>query len=300
MFKGVMAVVVVALVLTMFGAGMAAAFTIEEVEAMVAELTETDCYPPELCMLYLEYKQEKIEVVSYTVAAGDTLINIANSFGVSLATIIESNEIKNPNLILVGQQLKFPAVTGLLYTVSPGDDLIALAEMYEVELEAIWFANSLDCEELEPGTELVIPGAKMPEPIISSASFSRGGTRVNYGLIWPLIGKLTSPYGMRRGSFHKGIDISGKPGTPIFAAATGIVCKAGWGGTYGYMIQLQHESGLSTLYAHASKLNVAPGDRVCQGDIIAYVGTTGRSTGPHLHFEVRVNGKNLNPLFCLP
>lgn len=300
MFKLVLSGLVAALLVTTLFAGTVAAHTIEDVEAMVAELAESEYYAPELCMRYLEYKQQRVEVISYTVVKGDTLIGISERFGVSLATISESNKIENPNLIRVGQQLHFPEVSGLLYTVVQGDELTALADKYEVEYEAIWFANSLDSEELVPGTRLVIPGAKLPDPLLRARSVSRGGSHVNCGFIWPLLGKLSSTYGMRRGSFHWGIDITGRVGAPIYAVAGGVVTSAGWAGTYGYMVALEHKSGISTLYAHATRLNVTIGDRVSQGDVIAYVGSTGHSTGPHLHFEVKVNGRYVNPLSRLP
>jgi murein DD-endopeptidase MepM/ murein hydrolase activator NlpD len=280
--------------------GTAAAFSVEDVKAMTTELAESEYYSPELCMRYLEYKQQRVEVISYTVVKGDTLIGISGEFGVSLATICESNDIENPNYIKIGQQLQFPEVSGLLYTVLQGDELVALSEKYQVDYEVIWLANSLDSEALTPGTKLVIPGAELPNPMLRGTSVSRGIAKVNSGFIWPLQGRLSSTYGMRKGSFHWGIDITGRRGTPIRAVAAGQVISAGWSGTYGYRVQVQHKSGISTLYAHASKLNVAKGDQVSQGDIIAYVGSTGKSSGPHLHFEVRVNGRHVNPLSRLP
>lgn len=287
------------LVITLL-AGTVAAQSIEEVEAMVAELAESDYYSPELCMRYLEYKQQRVKVVSYTVVKGDTLIGIAEKYGVSLATISESNQIENPNLIRVGQQLHFPVVTGLLYTVAQGDDLTDLAEKYEVDYETIWFANALDSRELTPGAFLVIPGAKLPNPLLRAKPVSRRGSQVSCGFIWPLLGRISSVYGMRNGSMHRGLDITGRIGTPIYAVASGTVIRACWGGSYGYMVKLQHKSGIRTLYAHASRLNVAVGDSVNQGDVIAYVGSTGYSTGPHLHFEVIVNGCHVNPMSRLP
>lgn len=272
----------------------------EDVESLVEELTENDCFEPELFHIYHQYKEQKIETVTYTVKRGDTLIGIAKKFDVSLATVSESNSIKNPNLINVGQQLVFPVVSGLLYTVKPGDELDILAERYEVEYEDIWFANALYSSILVPGTQLVIPGAQLTNPLRRTLTASRGGARINSGLIWPLVGRLTSKFGMRNGSFHGGIDIANKTGTSIYAAAGGTVASSRWHGTYGYMVEILHDSGIKTLYAHASKLKVAAGDVVRQGEVIAYVGSTGRSTGPHLHFEVWIKGCRVNPLYHLP
>ena len=291
---------VVAVLLSALLAGTVTAQSVEDVEAMVAELAESDYYSPEVCMRYLEYKQQRVEVVSYTVVKGDTLIGIAQKYGVSLATISESNQITNPNLIRVGQQLYFPEVTGLLYVVAQGDELSTLAEKYEVDYETIWFANALDSRELTPGTFLVIPGAKLPNPLLRAKPVSRRGSLESSGFIWPLLGRIASGYGMRNGTMHRGIDITGRKGAPIFAVASGTVISSGWVGSYGYMVKLLHKSGIKTLYAHASRLNVAKGDSVNQGDVIAYVGSTGYSTGPHLHFEVIVNGSNVNPIARLP
>jgi murein DD-endopeptidase MepM/ murein hydrolase activator NlpD len=291
---------VVAVLLSALLAGTVTAQSVEDVEAMVAELAESDYYSPEVCMRYLEYKQQRVEVVSYTVVKGDTLIGIAQKYGVSLATISESNQIENPNLIRVGQQLQFPAVTGLLYVVAQDDELSTLAEKYEVDYQTIWFANALDSRELTPGALLVIPGAKMPNPLLRAKPVSRRGSQENSGFIWPLLGRISSVYGMRNGTMHRGVDITGRTGTPIFAVASGTVISSGWAGSYGYMVKLQHKSGIKTLYAHASRLKVAKGDSVNQGDVIAYVGSTGYSTGPHLHFEVIVNGSNVNPISRLP
>lgn len=284
---------------TAFFAGKVAALSIEEVETMAAELAAEDVFSQEIISRYIEYRQQRLEVIAYEVVKGDTLIGIAEKYGISLATITANNQIENPNLILVGQWLYFPPVSGLVYTVRAGDNLKVLAKKYEVEWESIWFANSLITDSLLPGSQLIIPGAKLPAPRVST-SLSRSEKGANPKLAWPFFGPITSYYGIRKGSFHRGIDISGKTGAPIYAAAAGTVTSAGWGGTYGYMVQLQHQYGTCTLYAHASKLCVTEGDWVAQGDVIAYLGSTGKSTGPHLHFELRINGKAVNPLSHLP
>jgi len=119
------------------------------------------------------------------------------------------------------------------------------------------------------------------------------------GLIWPVQGVLTSPYGMRWGRMHEGIDIGASSGTPIYAAAGGTVIYAGWEGGYGNLTVIDHGNGLATAYGHQSQIAVSSGQTVSRGQLIGYIGSTGHSTGPHLHFEVRVNGTPVNPLSYL-
>jgi murein DD-endopeptidase MepM/ murein hydrolase activator NlpD len=119
------------------------------------------------------------------------------------------------------------------------------------------------------------------------------------GLIWPVQGVLTSPYGMRWGRMHEGIDIGASTGTLIYAAAGGTVVYAGWEGGYGNLTVIDHGNGLATAYGHQSRLAVSNGQTVSRGQVIGYVGSTGHSTGPHLHFEVRVNGAPTDPLAYL-
>lgn len=309
MFKlSLPALVAIVLIMALLPVGTAAAQSIADVEAMVAELANSDYLSPDLCLAYKDYKDQREEVITYIVKKGDNLISIAAEFNVSVATISASNGISNPHLIHPGQKLEFPAVTGLLYTIVEGDELSTLAEKYKVDVESIWFANALDSSVLEPGSKLVIPGATLPEPPPVTRVSSRGGSvssvnmaNVNFpGFIWPLIGNISSGFGMRGGYFHGGIDITGKTGKTIYAAAPGTVVASGWRGTYGYMVEIQHNDEVATLYAHASKLLVKKGDFVEQGQAIARVGSTGYSTGPHLHFEVKVNGKQVNPRTVLP
>jgi murein DD-endopeptidase MepM/ murein hydrolase activator NlpD len=116
------------------------------------------------------------------------------------------------------------------------------------------------------------------------------------GFIWPTSGTLTSGFGWRWGRMHEGIDIAAPTGTPISAAASGTVIHAGWMGGYGNLVVIDHGNGLATAYGHQSSIAVASGTYVSQGQTIGYVGSTGHSTGPHLHFEVRVNGSPVDPL----
>ena len=120
------------------------------------------------------------------------------------------------------------------------------------------------------------------------------------GLIWPVHGPITSPFGPRWGGFHPGIDIGVPTGTPIEAAAAGTVIWCGWESGYGNLVVLDHHNGIATAYAHQSRIAVSCNQDVAQGQVIGYVGCTGFCTGPHLHFEVRVNGTPVDPLGYLP
>lgn len=145
----------------------------------------------------------------------------------------------------------------------------------------------------EPVNQVVARGPNPPAAV--TVGTSRGSGNVS-GLSWPLSGQITSYYGYRWSSFHTGIDINGVTGQPMVAAQTGVVASAGWAGNYGYSIIIDHGNGVATRYAHSSKLLVKVGDNVDKGQTIALVGSTGRSTGAHLHFEVLINGSHVNPL----
>ncbi len=145
----------------------------------------------------------------------------------------------------------------------------------------------------EPVTQVVSKG-----PTLTAVSLARAvsrGSNISTGIAWPLRGPINSPYGSRWGSVHTGLDIGGSTGTSYSAAAAGTVVTAGWGGGYGNMILLDHGNGVKTRYAHSSKLLVSVGQQVRQGQSIGLVGSTGNSTGSHLHFEVIINGSTVNP-----
>jgi len=143
----------------------------------------------------------------------------------------------------------------------------------------------------EPVTQVVSEG---PGQTAVTMAVSRGSNK-SKSFAWPLRGPINSPYGARWGKLHNGLDIGGSTGNSYCAAAAGTVVSAGWGGGYGNMILIDHGNGVSTRYGHSSKLLVSVGDRVEQGESIGLVGSTGHSTGPHLHFEVLINGSTVNP-----
>lgn len=185
-----------------------------------------------------------------------------------------------------------------MHQVQLGDTLWDLARRYNTTVEQLAAANGLaDPNRLREGQVLIIPGGNAGyQAAVSQSPPSLLAFR------WPLAvkGELTSPFGPRWGRMHWGIDIAAPYGSPIVAAAPGIVEVAEWRGGYGRMVQLRHPGGWRTLYAHAATLQVEPGQQVAAGQTIATVGSTGHSTGPHLHFEVHSRGQPLDPLALLP
>ena len=138
-----------------------------------------------------------------------------------------------------------------------------------------------------------------------AAALSGAIDRIGQGYLWPVDGRISSAFGWRSISvagnrFHGGIDIAAPHGTPVVAARGGVVVRTGWVGAYGYLVVIEHGDGWETRYAHLSRIDVRTGERVAQGAVIGLVGSTGASTGPHLHFEVRREGRALDPLAYLP
>lgn len=187
-----------------------------------------------------------------------------------------------------------------IHTIVPGDTLWAIAQKNGITVVALAAANRLPpCAILRPGETLRVP------PRQSRAAALRVGpclatTRRIWNMRWPTRGIITSPFGWRwlfqSQEFHPGIDIGAAMGTPVRAAQTGVVRTSGWVGGWGRRIILDHGGGLETLYAHLSRAGVWPGERVQQGMVIGMVGSTGRSTGPHLHFGVLRHAQAVNPI----
>lgn len=239
-------------------------------------------------------------IQAHVVGPGETLSTIADHYGVTVRTIAQSCGLANPNHINPGQTLIFPSVDGVLHRVRPGDTIYGLAERYAAEAPEIAWANHIeDPRSLEVGSLLIIPGGRIAQVTIASSAGSARASGSG-GLSWPLRGPITSYYGPRWGGQHTGIDIAGSYGASVRAAGGGEVTMAAWYGRYGRTIIVSHGDGLSTLYAHASELLVTVGQTVVAGEIIARVGSTGNSTGPHLHFEVRIGDECRNPLSFLP
>lgn len=153
-------------------------------------------------------------------------------------------------------------------------------------------------QAMEHVRELQAQSAALSAKIQSAQAVSSvpTGTASASGFVWPVQGVITSPYGWRWGRMHEGIDIAVPSGTPVVAAAAGSVIVAGWMGGYGNLVVVDHGNGVATAYAHNSGVTVGVGQSVAQGQLVAYAGSTGNSTGSHVHFEVRVNGSAVDPL----
>jgi murein DD-endopeptidase MepM/ murein hydrolase activator NlpD len=184
--------------------------------------------------------------------------------------------------------------------LAAGRDTLASAR--SLKQSAIFDARESREEYLEEVEALAAESAALAAAIRSAqtgAGSSGTGAPSSAGLIWPVDGAVVSGFGMRWGRMHEGIDITASTGTPIRAAAAGTVIHAGWLGGYGNLVVVDHGNGLATAYAHASVIVVSVGQAVSQGETVSLVGSTGNSSGPHLHFEVRVNGIAVDPLLYL-
>lgn len=237
---------------------------------------------------------------TYAVVAGDTIAGIAARFGVSIDTVLWANKLSVRSVIRPGNTLTIPPVSGILHTVVRNDTIAKIAQRYRVKPEDVVAWNQLaNASDLRLGETLVIPGGRMPAPpapvqTSRTVLIPSRQTPNSSGLIWPsACRRITQGFSWR----HTGLDIACGKGNALRAVADGIVIIAGWNrGGYGYQVVIDHGDGRRTRYAHASQLNAKVGDEVRQGDVVALEGTTGRSTGPHNHFELYVNGRRVNPL----
>ncbi len=244
------------------------------------------------------------EVQTYTIEPGDTLGGVAERYGLSLSTILWSNGLSYNSTIQPGDDLKILPVDGVLYTVSSGDTLSRIASRYDVDVQDIMSTNGMDsANRLSIGDELLLPGGEPPSPVStarSSASLTSlftapppSASASTSGWVWPTDWHvITQYYGWR----HTGLDIDGDYSTYSYAARGGVVVFSGWRSGYGLTVEVDHGDGYMTRYAHHSKNYVSVGESVSTGEALAQTGTTGRSTGTHLHFEIIRNGKFQNPL----
>ncbi len=249
--------------------------------------------------------RKRSEPFEYTVLPGDTLSSIGNNFKISVDALRYVNNIKTDDVLSVGQTLTIPPISGLIHKVASGDSLTSIARKYDVPSQAIAdFNYILDTSRIAVGTELVIPNAKVPQPIIVSTGFttiSSGpvtDTGASYGwCLWPTTARVIT---QNFSWYHNGVDIavpSGQGMPPLYACAEGIVIRSGWDPFgLGLHVMIDHGNGYQTVYGHMSRLDVGYGERVGKGQTIGAMGSTGRSTGPHIHFIIKYQGVPQDPL----
>lgn len=255
-------------------------------------------------------------VETYTVTDGDTLGRIAVKFNLSISTILSANDLTLRSTLRLGQTLKILPEDGVLYSVVRGDTLSKIAGKYSIDATEIARANNMNNgQSLQVGTEILLPGASAisaPQAIarrpvsvkdifVPSQQPNQKPSPTNVqpvsstasGWSWPTNWHIITQYFSWK---HTGIDIDGDYTTFSLAAHDGVVSYTGWRNGYGLTVEIDHGNGLKTRYAHNSKIFVNIGDVVSAGEKLAQTGTTGHSTGTHLHFEVLKNGKFQNPL----
>ena len=249
------------------------------------------------------------EVIEYEVKAGDTVSSIAQEYGVSEETVLWENDLSAKSLIEEGDRLRMLPVSGIAHTVQSGDTIYSIAKKYRANSQAILdfpFNDIGDDFQLASGDLLIVPDGAPPEvkskpaPTQYLASERQNISVSQLGsaqFIWPARGDLSQYFAW----YHPAIDISNLGGGPISASDSGTVTVAGFvdNSGYGNRVVIDHGNGYTTLYAHLSANYVVPGQRVGKGEVIGAMGSTGRSSGVHVHLEIRQNGVALNPLSIL-
>ncbi len=277
---------------------------------------------------------EGVGLLEHTVAAGETLSSIASRYGLSEDLLKGANPdlatVLGDSPMIPGLLLLIPPSDGIVVRLGEGDTLLSVALRYGLAPAELARLNGLSASShpravfIPEGMGAVAALTPAPEAVASSALSARERhLERQRGLlalaaeqlaryeppsqvfVWPLQGPLSSGYGRRNisvggNTFHGGIDIVGAAGAPVRAARAGVVSRASWGGAYGYVLYLEHEGGAQTRYAHLNRFLVGVGALVAQGETIGEVGSTGASTGSHLHFEIRFAGRSVDPLGYLP
>lgn len=262
--------------------------------------------------------------IPYRVKTGDTFQSIGQRYGVSWELVAAMNNISAPYQLKPGQQIYIPRDPQTEIVVAKGDTLWDLSRKYDVDLGMLMVYNGLYASDiLEVGQVLYLPGNTMGDPVVtassqsiasrSAATTSRSSATTKKttatatvasstvstkqgGWSLPIKGTVTSEFGQRKSGYHHGIDLAAPQGTTIRAAKAGTVLYSGWyNNIYGNAVIIDHGNGQKTLYGHCSKTTAKEGQKVAAGSAIALVGSTGNSTGPHVHFEIYINGKTVNP-----
>lgn len=269
--------------------------TIQEVNYLLKGVIPLTIIPP----------RPRREVITYHAESGDNVISIAAQFGLKPETVMWSNPelSKNPDLLFTGQLVYILPVDGVYHLIEKGDTLQSIADDYKANVDDIITSEYNNLSEpytLTAGEWLVVPGGSKPyiPRVVQDqyASPPAGAEEGTGSFMWPITGFISQGFW----SGHLGIDIAAPEGTPIYASDSGYVVAAGWSGGYGNRVIIDHGNGFKTLYGHMVIILVQPGMSVERGDLLGRVGETGRATGPHIHFELWLNGVKRNPFGYLP
>lgn len=280
--------------------------TEEEIEGEYFQNSTIGIDPFDNPLTTIESEKPRDKVISHTVSSGETLASLAKKFDVSVETIKWANNLKSDNIKL-GQKLEIPPGTGVVHRVVAGDSIYTIAKKYKVDAQNIVnfpFNDFTDLEtfQLSLGQTIFVPEGTVVEVrpaqprnfrFVAKAQAGVSGTS---SFIWPTSGNITQyPVG-----YHMALDIANRSAPAIISSDTGTVVYTGcltWG--YGCHVIVDHGNGYQSLYAHLSGIEVSAGQVVNKGQRLGVMGSTGRSTGTHLHFEIRQNGRLLNPLSFL-
>ena len=236
----------------------------------------------------------------HVLSSGETLSEIVQRYGISLDALVGANpDLSSLDRLPIGVELLIPPGEGLVVVLDHPLGLGELLLEYDADPLAVARANALRSPfDLRAGMLLFLPEVEPSAALERLAQVREAENRY----VWPVHGRLTSYFGRRNlgmgtAAFHRGIDVAAPTGTPIVAARSGTVTYAGWSSRgYGNLVRVRHHGGDETWYAHASRILVSVGQHVSQGQTIALIGSTGLSTGPHLHFELHVGGSAIDPL----
>ena len=247
----------------------------------------------------IQENQNKVSYFSYRVKKGDMIGFIADEFNVSTDTIISVNSIKSSRLIQIGQYLKIPSMTGILYTVRTGNETPStIAQKYKIDAQKCALVNNLEADtNLKEGSTIFVPDAELDwvtrQEINGDLFIKPIHSSRYYFSSW--YGWRNNPFDSSKRTFHGGIDMACATGTTVYPALAGTVTQTGNNAVYGNFIIVSHHSGYKTLYGHLSKIDCKKGNFVYTNTPIGKVGSTGKSTGPHLHFAVYKQGRSVNP-----
>ncbi|MGL4677558.1 MAG: peptidoglycan DD-metalloendopeptidase family protein [Brevinema sp.] len=233
----------------------------------------------------------------YRILPGENLSSVAKKFGLTMSTVLSLNSLDNAHSLSVGQKILISTRSGIIVNTTNKESIDVIAQRHGISAEETSLVNALESTEIQEGTTLFLPDANL--------SFKAMAEMLGFQFINPVpqYRRISSHYGWRRHPIlrqrllHKGIDFAAPIGTPIIAPKEGRVVSAGWNGSFGLHTIIRHNNGFTTTYAHQSKIFVQAGQWVTTGQHIGAVGNTGRSTGPHLHFELHKYGQSRNPVY---